>query len=132
MGDRPCSLALAATRVPATKFVTRVELLDLLDRVYRTIESDPAAKLDLITLGQEVGLSPCHLQRRFRAVYAITPHRLQQEKRLELGRQLLAQGESVGMVCYRCGFSSPSSFGKLFKRRFGIAPSQAPGTSPSG
>ena len=35
-------MALAATRVPAAKFVTRVELLDLLDHVYRTIETDPA------------------------------------------------------------------------------------------
>lgn len=124
MGNRPCTLALAVRRVPAARFDTRADLLGLLEQVYRLIEDDPAAPLDLATLGREVGLSPYHLQRRFRAVYGETPHRIQHARRLEFAHALLKKGSSVQDACCESGFLSTSSFGRAFRAKFGSSPSE--------
>ena len=124
VGKQPCSLALAAGRVPAAKFVTRVDLLEILEKVRQRIEGDPTQDFDLASLGNEVGLSKFHLQRRFRQVYGKSPHELRQHYRLALACKLLSQSVNVTDVCFQCGFTSTSSFGRLFKREFGFTPGQ--------
>ncbi len=49
--------------------------------------------------------------------------------RLDRARQMLVEGVhhqlSIADVAFRCGFLDPSSFSRMFKRRFGVAPRDA-------
>ncbi len=124
MAKQPCAKALAATRVPATRFRTRVEMLALLEAAREAVERDLDRPLDLATLGREIGLSPYHLQRTFQRVFGSTPHALRRERRLLLAESLLESGLSIAEASARAGFASRSSFGRLFRQRFGLTPSQ--------
>lgn len=124
MAKQPCAKALAATRVPATRFRTRVDLLALLEMARGVVECDLDRPLNLATLGREVGLSPYHLQRTFQEVFGSTPHALRRERRLLLAKSLLERGESIAEASAQAGFASRSSFGRTFRQRFGVAPSQ--------
>ena len=43
--------------------------------------------------------------------------------RLEKAKQILETGSlTIGEICYKVGFSSPSYFTKCFKSHFGILP----------
>lgn len=51
--------------------------------------------------------------------------------RLELAKSMMGGGSpdrgAIANIAYACGFSSPSQFGKSFKNRFGISPTQFAG-----
>ncbi|MBN9404538.1 MAG: AraC family transcriptional regulator [Burkholderiales bacterium] len=48
------------------------------------------------------------------------------ELRLQRARALIEQGSrlNVGALSWRCGFADPSGFSKLFRARFGLAPTE--------
>ncbi|WP_282563033.1 methylated-DNA--[protein]-cysteine S-methyltransferase [Tahibacter amnicola] len=69
-------------------------------------DSDPAPKLD--ELAQAVGLSPSHLQRRFRARYGISPAEFASSRRMERFKRALREGTSVTDAIYAAGFGSGS------------------------
>src|SRR5262245_18027779 len=84
-------------------------------------EGDPACTI--AGVAREVGLSPFHLIRCFRARFGVTPHQFRTDARLERAQRLLGDGRSVTDTCLAVGFSSPGSFSHLFGRRVGVAPS---------
>jgi AraC-like DNA-binding protein len=54
-----------------------------------------------------------------------TPHDFIRKVRLKKAAELLASGKmNVSEVTYTCGFSSPTSFSALFKKFYGVSPSQ--------
>ena len=76
-------------------------------------------------LAAQAGLCPGPFIRRFAALYGDTPHQLRVRHRLHHARQLLGADQlSVTRVCLEVGFSSHGSFSTLFRRRFGVSPSQ--------
>ncbi|HRI43240.1 MAG TPA: AraC family transcriptional regulator [Fimbriimonadaceae bacterium] len=99
-------------------------MLALLEAAREAVERDLDRPLDLATLGREIGLSPYHLQRTFQRVFGSTPHALRRERRLLLAESLLESGLSIAEASARAGFASRSSFGRLFRQRFGLTPSQ--------
>ncbi len=74
-------------------------------------------------VARQVGLSPFHLIRCFRALFGVTPHQFRTSARLERAQRLLGDGRSVTDACLAVGFSGPGSFSHLFGRRVGVAPS---------
>jgi AraC-like DNA-binding protein len=84
-------------------------------------DGDPACTIAAVA--GEVGLSPFHLIRCFRAVFGVTPHQFRINARLERAQRLLGDGRSVTEACLAVGFSSPGSFSHLFGRRVGVVPS---------
>lgn len=48
------------------------------------------------------------------------------ELRLQRARALIEQSSrlNVGALSWRCGFADPSGFSKLFRARFGLAPTE--------
>ncbi|MCC3264815.1 helix-turn-helix domain-containing protein [Arthrobacter gengyunqii] len=46
--------------------------------------------------------------------------------RLEHARSLLTQGVAIQTACLASGFLDPGTFGRAFRQRFGVAPSQMP------
>lgn len=71
------------------------------------------------------GTSARQLQRLFRIHLGLRPIQYLTEVRLNQARVLLAQTElQVQEVALACGYNSLSTFTKLFRERFGIAPSR--------
>lgn len=74
-------------------------------------------------VAKEVGMSPYHFIRLFKAVFGETPKQCQLEARLAKARSLLMLTDySVTDVCVEAGFSSLGTFSYVFTRRVGVPP----------
>jgi AraC family transcriptional regulator len=72
------------------------------------------------------GLSPFHFSRAFRQSTGSTPYRFVMDRRLDRARDLLQRpGTTVAAVAAACGFADQAHLARLFRQRFGIAPSRA-------
>jgi AraC-like DNA-binding protein len=71
------------------------------------------------------GCSPRHFSRLFRQCFGQPPRARQTELRLVKASQLLkSSDERIAQIATACGYRSLSLFNALFKRRFGMNPSQ--------
>lgn len=80
--------------------------------------------LSIDELAAEVGLSPYHLIRSFRAAYGQTPHAFLLDQRINRAKPLLQQGQAIADVAQALGFADQSHFQRHFKRRIAITPRQ--------
>jgi AraC family transcriptional regulator, transcriptional activator of the genes for pyochelin and ferripyochelin receptors len=86
----------------------------------------------LSDLAHKVGLNVGKLNRGFRSSYGMTPYAYLQEYRLQIAyHQLSSRGVGVGEVAYQVGYS-PAHFATLFRKRFGVSPSELIGRSGPG
>lgn len=83
---------------------------------------------DQLTLGDvaaEVGLSPHHLHRSFRAATGWTIHAYRDHLRLREGLVRVLDGEpDLSVLAFELGYSSHSHFTARFRRAFGATPTQ--------
>jgi AraC-like DNA-binding protein len=84
-------------------------------------QSDP--KFTTALAAASVGMSRMHLNRKLRALTGCATHEYIRERRLEEARALLSQPLTVASVACACGFKNGSHFARVFRERFGIAPS---------
>ena len=64
-------------------------------------------------------------KRRFRARYSMSPHRWLVNYKLEIAYNIILEHDiSTIELTKVCGFSNPSHFISLFRRRYGMTPSQ--------
>jgi AraC family transcriptional regulator len=112
-----------AARLPAVKTSTRQELYRrlLIGREY--IHSHGSGTLSLETVARAAGVSLFHFHRGFTQAFEQTPHAYLTGLRLERAYRMLGSGSSVIETSLDVGFSSPSTFSRLFRSRFGQAPS---------
>jgi AraC family transcriptional regulator len=81
--------------------------------------------IGLAALSRKAGLSPFHLQRRFRAAIGETPKAYTSRLRLERGAfRLLVHDSTVLDIALECGFQTPETFLRAFRRHFGRTPSE--------
>ena len=112
-----------AERLPLVKRATRVEIYRRLCRAKDYVESCYDEPLTLRLLSGVACLSPHHFLRLFKAAFHVTPHRYLTDVRLRHARRLIEEkGHPVSHACRAVGFEDPSSFSRLFKRRFGRTP----------
>jgi AraC family transcriptional regulator, transcriptional activator of the genes for pyochelin and ferripyochelin receptors len=79
----------------------------------------------LLELARLVGLNDRKLKQGFRQVFGTTVFGYLHQYRLEQARQLLSTDTmSVAEVAYAIGFSNRSYFAIVFRRKFGVNPSQ--------
>lgn len=99
------------------------------------------AELAVRSLSQLAGELHCserHFSRLFREEFHISLRARQSELRLQRARQLLAESDAkIINVAYESGYRHLGLFNAMFKRRFGVTPSQwrhqnAPETPPAG
>jgi len=83
-------------------------------------------------LAHMLGCSRAHLYRLFERQGQTIGGQLR-EFRMQRARTLLETqpGESIGMISLRCGYTDLSAFGKAFRRRFGLAPSECRESTPA-
>jgi AraC family transcriptional regulator len=116
--------SLAISRLPAVRSATREELFRRVLRGRDFLLSSLSDSVSLKDAARAACLSPFHFHRAFQIAFGMTPHRYAIRHRLERARHLLrATDRSVTDICLETGFESLGSFSSLFRRTFGIAPS---------
>ena len=110
-------------RVPGVRASTREELFRRLQRAREYMHSAAGEPLSLENVAKEACLSRYHLHRAFTKVFRQTPHAYLTTLRLERAHDVIKRGRTVTEACTEVGFSSPSSFSRLFREHYGAPPS---------
>lgn len=90
------------------------------------IRNQLGSKLSLATMATQVGLSPQHFARLFKASFGATPHGFVQTQRIDAAVAALRREHAmpIAAIAAACGFSSQSHMTELMRRRLGLTPSQ--------
>lgn len=100
---------------------------DALRRLRPAIErlrQDPAHAPSAEQAAALCALSPAYFSRRFHQLLGMAWSEYVRAHRLHLASQLLLETDrSAAAIAEELGFSTPSHFGELFQRRFGMTPS---------
>lgn len=90
-----------------------------LERARLILEREP---LGLAALAAAVGLSPSHLQRRFRARFGLSPAEYRAQRKLDTLKRGLRSGQPVTHALYDAGYGSPSRVYEDGAARLGMPP----------
>jgi signal transduction histidine kinase/ligand-binding sensor domain-containing protein/DNA-binding response OmpR family regulator len=106
------------------RFVEHIEYI--LEQNFSNPEFSTADFAKLMNMGER------QLQRKLKALMNYTPTEYLRDYRLRQAMAMLADGLSASETSFRVGFQSHSYFGKCFKARFGMTPSEAVGSRSVG
>ncbi len=82
-----------------------------------------SADLMLHLIAGALGISTRQLERLFRHHLGTSPKRFINQTRLTRARNLLVQtDQSITEVAVACGFTTPSTFSKVYRAHFGVSP----------
>jgi AraC-like DNA-binding protein len=88
------------------------------------IEKNIFSDLTVAELAYLCGMSEATFKRKFDTIFNQSPARYILERKLEHAQLLLQiESKAISDIAYACGFSSPSSFNKAFKKHIGSTPS---------
>ena len=120
------SLLHAAIHAPEIEGGKLAEDADALERLRPAIEQlrrDPANAPSAEAAAALCALAPAYFSRRFKQQIGLAWSDYVRTHRLHLASQRLLESEqTVAEIAYALGFSTPSHFGDLFHRRFGMTP----------
>ena len=128
-GDADREMAIAKvlihelTQMPAAPYSAPMPTDPRLIRICRLILDDPAAQQDLDELAAIAAMSRRTFTRQFKTEVGMGLAVWRQQVRLMAALSMLAAGEPVTSVAFAVGYDSPSAFSALFRRSFGVPPS---------
>lgn len=94
---------------------------DFREVIKKNIYSD----LTIQELAYLCNMSEATFKRKFVSIYKQSPAKFIQLKKLSRAKQLLkTQSSNISDIAYDCGFSTPSSFNKSFKKNFDLTPTE--------
>jgi len=67
-----------------------------------------------------------YLRKLFKKELGVTPHKYLSDKRLEIAASCLdsdVDGRNIAEIAHLCGFREPLYFSRMFKKKYGVAPS---------
>lgn len=71
----------------------------------------------------EIGMSKSQASRKIKSLTGQAPNQLIQESRLQRALSKMSQNyKTISEIAYESGFNSPTYFTRVFKKRFGISP----------
>lgn len=99
----------------------------VVEQIMNYIEDHYSEKISLDQIAENMYLSPFYISRIFKSETGNAPIRYPINIRLEKARELLEGGYegSIQEVAAQVGYDDAYHFSKLFKKRYGISPSQA-------
>lgn len=99
----------------------------VVERIVNYFESHYNEKISLDQIAENMYLSPFYISRIFKSETGDTPIRHLINIRLEKAKELLLaeKGVSIQEVAAAVGYDDAYHFSKLFKKRYGISPSEA-------
>ncbi len=97
---------------------------DRLDRAAELLHADYARAVSLPELCAATDLTESYLIRAFRQRYGMTPHQYLLNRRVQVGRRFLRQGEPIADVALATGFADQAHFQRVFKRLVAATPGQ--------
>jgi AraC family transcriptional regulator of adaptative response/methylated-DNA-[protein]-cysteine methyltransferase len=100
----------------------RADLLAPIKRVGRYIEEHAGEHPTLAGLAARAGLSPSHLQRKFKAAFGMSPYEYAEACRTRSLKTELRQGSSVTNAIYEAGYGSSSRVYERTDARLGMTP----------
>ncbi len=86
---------------------------DVMEEIYRArtyLDAHRGERVTLDELSQAVGVSPFHLQRRFKEAFGVSPRGYQDAHRLESVKSSLRNGRRVTDAVFEAGYGSVSRF----------------------
>ncbi len=95
-----------------------VRALEIIDEAYQN------AGLSVVGIAKDSGVSPDYLSRQFKMLTGVGVQEYIRRYRFAKATQLLTEGEPVGEVSAKVGFSSISHFSREFKKEMGETPSE--------
>ena len=96
-----------------------------LRRVERFVAAHLAEPLDADALAHAGGLSASQLRRLLLQWTGLSPMAFLRRARVDRARRLLADPDlSIKQVAFRCGFTDPFHFSRVFRRVDGLSPTQ--------
>lgn len=98
------------------KFLERLDKL-----VAENISNSSFSVADITTA---LGMSRSLLYTKLHALTSMAPADYMRCKRLGLACGLLREGHTVSETAYATGFTDPAHFSKMFKKRYGVSPSE--------
>ena len=101
----------------------------LIRRAKEVLEAQLAARIRLADVACTVGASPAYLTHVFRRVEGVALHQYVTQLRLARALAELPHTDDLTTLALDVGFSSHSHFSAVFRRAFGMTPSQFRGTS---
>jgi AraC-like DNA-binding protein len=87
------------------------------------IDEHYAEDLPVGLMAERACFSRYHFIRLFTRSYGLTPHQYLTRLRIRKAKELIHDGATVTAALFGTGFTSMSSFNKLFKRHVRVAPS---------
>lgn len=100
-------------------------------RIAAAIMRDPTDNRPLAELADAAGLSRRTATRRFAAETGLSFSAWRQRLRMLRAMEWLAEGTSVTETALNLGYDSPSAFTAMFRRSFGVGPSEYAGRRKS-
>lgn len=99
----------------------------VVDQILNFFEDHYSEKISLDQIAENMYLSPFYISKIFKSETGDTPIRHLINIRLERAKELLESGSvsSIQDVAASVGYEDAYHFSKLFKKRYGISPSQA-------
>jgi AraC-like DNA-binding protein len=88
------------------------------------IDNSIEEKINIGSISQNIGLSEYHFIRLFKTVFGKTPYHYLIERRLNIAKEKIMNGENISEVALNFAYMDLQSFSKSFKKMFGKSPSQ--------
>lgn len=99
--------------------------MKLVRKIANKISKNVSEDYNVEDIANELGIPQAKLQEGFKLLFSRTVIEYIRHVRLEKARELLNSTDyNISQVVYSIGFSSRSYFSKIFKRKYGISPSE--------
>lgn len=111
-------------KISKAKASTKIEIYRRLHWSLDFLRENFMSNISVDHMAEEACLSTFHYKRLFTELFKISPYQYLINLRLEKARTLLHSGSMIHEVCKEVGWKDPSSFARLFKKRFKTTPLQ--------
>ena len=110
---------------PAPALITSGDELFLQEIICMVNATMANPEFNIEAMAETMHMSRTSFYRKFKSLTGIAPIEFVKNRRLELARNYLSEGQrSVTDIAYQAGFSNPKYFSTCFREKYGVTPSE--------